>query len=112
MLAAVDHDLELLRELVEIFLAESPGLLAQICTGVKEHRAEPVERNAHSLKGALASFGARRACAVAQQVETRAREARLDDAARLLSALESELVLACQALSDYLREAHLERAPR
>jgi HPt (histidine-containing phosphotransfer) domain-containing protein len=112
MLATVEHDLVLLRELVEIFLAEAPGLLAQIRAGVNEHHPEPVERNAHSLKGALANFGARRAFAVAQQVETRGREARLEEAAALLSALESEVVQACNALSDYLREVNLERAPR
>lgn len=112
MLASVEHDLLLLRELVEIFLAEAPGLLAQIRAGVNEHHAEPVERNAHSLKGALASFGARRAFALAQQVETRGRESRLEEAAGLLSGLESEVVQACHALSDYLREVNLERAPR
>ncbi|HKO05500.1 MAG TPA: Hpt domain-containing protein [Candidatus Acidoferrales bacterium] len=105
MLEIVEQDLELLRELVEIFLAECPGLLAQIRSGVQDKNAEHVERSAHTLKGALMNFGAQRACEVARQLEIRGREARLDDAAQLASQLESEVAQACQALSDYLREA-------
>ena len=104
MLETVEQDLELLRELVEIFLAETPGLLTQIRSGVQEKHAESVERAAHTLKGALMNFGAWRACEVARQLEIRGHEARLDDAAPLASRLESEVVQASQALSDYLRE--------
>ena len=104
MLGTVEQDLVLLRELVEIFLAETPGLLAQIRSGVEEKHAEKVERAAHTLKGALLNFGARRACEVARQLEIRGREARLGDAAQVVSRLESEVSQVCQALSDYLRE--------
>ena len=104
MLSTVEQDLVLLRELVEIFLAEAPGLLAQIRSGVNEKRAEIVERAAHTLKGALSNFGARRACEVARQLEIRGREARLGDAAQVVSRLESELAEVCRALSDILRE--------
>ena len=104
MLETVEQDLALLRELVEIFLAETPGLLAQIRSGVEQKNAESVERGAHTLKGALMNFGARRACEVARQLEGRGREARLDDAAQLASQLESEVIQACHALSDYLQE--------
>ena len=105
MLATVEQDLELLRELVEIFLAEVPGLLAQIRSGVEEKHAEKVERAAHTLKGALLNFGGRRACEVARQLESRGREARLGDVAQLVSRLESEVTQVCRALSDFLREA-------
>lgn len=105
MLATVEQDLDLLRELVEIFLAEAPGLLAQIRSGVEEKQAESVERAAHTLKGALLNFGARRACEVARQLEARGREAHLADAAQLVSRLDSEVAQACRALSDFLREA-------
>jgi len=57
MLATVEQDLELLRELVEIFLAESPGLLAQMRAGIRDRNAEAVERAAHTVKGAVGNFG-------------------------------------------------------
>lgn len=112
MLATVKHDLEFLQELVELFLAEAPGLLAQIRAGVGEHNAESVERCAHTLKSALANFGAQRAREAARALETCGREAQFEGAAGLFSALETEVILACQALSEYLREANRERAPR
>ncbi len=112
MLASVEHDLELLRELAELFFAESPSLLAQIRAGVGEQNAEAVERNAHTLKGALANFGARRACEAARELEICGREARLDGAAAQCSTLEAEVALACNALSDFLREAKHEDSAR
>jgi len=105
MLASVENDLALLRELVEIFFAEFPGLLAQIRSGLGRSHAESVERAAHTLKGALSNFGARRACEAARAVETPARDARLDEARNHFPRLESEVARACQALSDFLREA-------
>jgi two-component system, sensor histidine kinase and response regulator len=112
MLATVEQDLELLQELAELFLAEAPGLLAQIRSGVGEHNAESVERGAHTLKGALGNFGARRACEAAREVETCGREGRLEDAAAHFSSLEGEVALACKALSDYLREVKDEGSGR
>ena len=105
MLASVEQDLVLLRELVEIFLAECPGLLAQIRSGLSHSHAESVERAAHTLKGALSNFGARRACDAARAVEAPARDARLDEARKHFPQLESEVAQACRALSDFLREA-------
>jgi two-component system, sensor histidine kinase and response regulator len=104
MLGTVERDLELLRELVEIFLAESPGLLAQIRTGIAERNLELAERGAHTLKGAVGNFGGRRAAEAARAVEEVAREHRLDRVQALLPALEAEISQVCRALSEYLRE--------
>ena len=112
MLASVEQDLDLLRELAELFFAESPGQLAQIRTGIAERNPELVERCAHTLKGALATFGALRASAVAREVEIHGRGAHLEDVAAHISTLEAEVAQACAALSDYLREVKSERTPR
>jgi len=103
MLATVQQDLGLLRELVEIFLAESPGLLAQIRSGIRERKPETAERGAHTLKGSVGNFGARRAAEAARAVEDAAREHHLDRVQELLPALETEISQVCQALSEYLR---------
>jgi len=112
MLGSVENDLGLLQELVEIFFAECPGLLAQIRAGVMDSNPETVERSAHTLKGALSNFGALRACEAARELEIRSREARLEDAAELCSRLDAEVAVACNALSDYLRGVKGERPPR
>jgi len=112
MLGSVENDLELLRELAEIFFAESPGLLAQIRAGVMESNPETIERSAHTLKGALSNFGALRACEAARELEIRCRKARLEDAAELCSRLDAEVAVACNALSAYLREVKGEHPSR
>ena len=112
MLGSVENDLELLHELVEIFFAESPGLLARIRAGLAEQNPEIVERNAHTLKGALSNFGAHRACHAARELEICGREARLEDAAAAFPVLEAEVAVASNALSDYLREVEGGHSPR
>lgn len=112
LLGSVENDLDLLRELAEIFFAESPSLLAQIRTGLAEHDPEQVERSAHTLKGALSNFGAMRACEAARELEVRCRELRLEEAGELCSRLDAEVAVACNALSDYLREFKDEHPPR
>lgn len=112
MLSSVEHDRELLAEIIELFLAESTSLLAHIRAGLEEKNAEAVERNAHTLKGAMSNFGARRACDAARELEIRGRESRLENSAALVSSLESEVVLVCKALSDCLREIKDEHPSR
>ena len=108
MLGSVENDLDLLHELAELFFAESPGLLAQIRSGIAQNKPELVERCAHTLKGALSNFGARRACQAARELEMCGRDARLGDAAAPFSTLEAEVAVASNALSDYLREVKRE----
>jgi HPt (histidine-containing phosphotransfer) domain-containing protein len=51
-----------------------------------------VERTAHSLKGNVGIFGARKAFDLAYELETRGREARLDGAKEVVERLENELL--------------------
>ena len=104
LLAAVEQDFELLRQLVEIFLAETPALLAQMRIGIRDRKAEAVERTARTLNAAVGNFGGLRASRAALALEIEARANQLDEAKRLLPALEAELVRLCQALSQFLRD--------
>jgi HPt (histidine-containing phosphotransfer) domain-containing protein len=112
MLDSVENDLDLLQQLAELFFAETPGLLAQIRSGLAEHNAEQVERCAHTLKGALSNFGARRACRAALELEIRGRDARLENADGSFSTLEAEIAVVSNVLSDYLREVKREHPAR
>jgi len=112
LLSTVEQDLGLLRELAELFFAESPALLSQIRNGIQAGEAESVERAAHTLKGALSNFGAVSACDAARDLEVLARQARFDGAPQLFSILEREVGRACNALSSFLQEASREGSPR
>ncbi len=57
-LARVGDDEELLVELVRIFLDDYPQSLSAIDEAVAKRDARKLERAAHTLKGAVANFGA------------------------------------------------------
>ncbi len=56
----IDGDVDLLKEVIEIFLKDTPGLLANLYSGIMSGEAEAVERAAHTLKGAAANISAKR----------------------------------------------------
>jgi len=68
-LKVVDGDLKLLTEVVGIFLAESPRLLAEIENGIGRGDSVVVCRAAHTIKGGLRMFGAQSAYDLACRIE-------------------------------------------
>jgi PAS domain S-box-containing protein len=72
-------DAELLRELIDMFLGEIPGWMAALAAAVRDGNAEQVKRLAHTIKGAVGTFGAAPAWEAALRVETLGREGRLAD---------------------------------
>ena len=103
LLAGVDGDRGILRELIRLFLSDYPERLAAVREAVRRGDAGVLEKAAHALKGSLGNFGAKNAIAVAQQLETLARKGDLEAAQNLSVTLESELAL----LSDELRTLNM-----
>jgi CheY-like chemotaxis protein len=62
-----------LEMLVRAFLETVPAQLAELARAVSARDVETAARCAHSLKGAVANFGAERACALAMELERAAR---------------------------------------
>jgi signal transduction histidine kinase/CheY-like chemotaxis protein/integral membrane sensor domain MASE1 len=89
-LERIGNDESLLREVTDIFLEETPKLLARLREAVTAQAAEIVERTAHSLKGELAYFGSS-AAHFARELERIGRERDLAEAAGLLASLETEV---------------------
>jgi HPt (histidine-containing phosphotransfer) domain-containing protein len=69
----LDGDLELLGELVELFLADCPRLLDDIRTAIEAGDAEQLMRAAHTLKGSVSNFCAPLAAEAAQKLEAQGR---------------------------------------
>ncbi len=93
---ALEHmrgDSELLRELIGIFLAELPKWLGELREAIAKGDFEQVRRTAHTLKGSVATFAADKVHAATLFLETMAREGRLDDGAKTLADIETELEL-------------------
>ncbi len=101
-LSRVAGDEQMLNELVEIFLAESPTWLEQIESAVTEEDPEGVFRAAHDIKGSTEVFCAEAATQAAKQLERMGHDDKLDGADEALGALKAELVWVRNALEDYL----------
>lgn len=73
-LAVVDNDVDLLQTLIELYFKQLPSLMDAIQTGLAAHNGELVERNAHSLRGAISVFGRHAAREAAHDLENLGRD--------------------------------------
>jgi len=90
-----DGDPDFLAEIVNLFLETYPVLLSEIETAVLEKDAAALGRAAHTMKGAVANFGARAVVDQAKELEMMGKSGDLasaDDAAQSLRALMNKLV--------------------
>ena len=90
-LVFVDGSVELLREVAEAALTETPGLAARVSAAVKGADAREVRDAAHALKGMLQCLGALPAAACARELEQIGRAGDLARAPALLATLEREI---------------------
>jgi CheY-like chemotaxis protein/HPt (histidine-containing phosphotransfer) domain-containing protein len=105
-LGRVEGDEALLRELVQIFLEESPKHLASLQRAIETANLEEIERTAHSLKGELGYLGLPDAWQTAKELERMGRERTLQTAADLFVSFQAEVSAAAGAMQDMLRETH------
>ncbi len=90
-LSRVGGDFDLLREVVELFLNDYPQALEKIRTAVAAHDPTGVEHHAHSLKGSVSTFGAKRAFDAALALERKGRSGDLTNVEEGFSNLECAL---------------------
>jgi PAS domain S-box-containing protein len=90
-LERVGGDTGLLRELIAVFRADGPRLGKDIADALARGDAQKLSRTAHTLKGAVSTFGAASAEAAAQQVERLAGQGDLSGAAAAVAHLDMEL---------------------
>ena len=91
-LSRVGGDFELLREVVGLFLEDYPQALDKIREAVSAGDKTNLERQAHSLKGSVSTFGAKDAFEAALTLERQGRSGDLTSVAENLSKLEQALV--------------------
>jgi PAS domain S-box-containing protein len=98
-LSRVGGDIDLLKEVVELFLDDYPSTFEKIKGAVASSDASALEHHAHSLKGSVSTFGANRAFEAAFALEKQGRSGDLTGAPdhvvqleQALEALRPELV--------------------
>jgi len=90
-LARIGDDTELLQELCQIFLEESPKLMLKLQQAMAAGDSDAVMRAAHSLKGESSYLGAGGTSQAARQLEEMGRNQDLSRASEVVAVLEQEL---------------------
>jgi histidine phosphotransfer protein HptB len=89
----VAGDPELLRELVDLFAAEAPRMLARIEQAINDGSPSGLEKASHKIKGSVLQFSAHTAAAIALEMEENGRCGSITDAEALLKKLKYEVDL-------------------
>lgn len=100
-LAHVEGDHALLREVVGLFLVEAPELLAAIHDSIARSDGQLLRQIAHSMKGAVSSFGAHAACEAVLKLEAMGRENNFAQAEAACAELDREIAHLTRALAEY-----------
>jgi PAS domain S-box-containing protein len=108
LLARVDGNTKLLRELVEIFLADSPKMIETIRRALAQRDAEAVRRSTHALRGSMSTFSARHAAEAAQRLESLASGRDLGGARAAFHELKAQFAKLRRSLA---RFASAQRSP-
>jgi len=91
LLERLDGDSQLLSDLIEIYLSESPSLLAAAQRALQEKNGQELARAAHTIKGSAGNFIARATFETAERLEAFAEQGDFSRAQEAMSALEREM---------------------
>ena len=83
-------DVELLKEIVELFLADCPKMLSKVREAVNRNDAKGLEEAAHRLKGSVSNFVAKAAVEAALRLEEMGHARDLKDVADAFAILVGE----------------------
>ncbi len=98
LLARLNHDVELLQELIAFFLEDYHRLMREIESAVAVQDAPGLRKAAHTLKGSLGNFGAQDAVNLAYQLEMGGFRADFSTVESVYAALAVEMNRVDQAL--------------
>ena len=85
-----DDEPDIVTELIDLFLRDTPPRLAALKDAIKEGDAQALSQTAHTLKGSSANLGATRLAALNAELEKKASHGSLEEASRLLAQLDNE----------------------
>ena len=105
LLARVENDRELLRELVGMFKEDIPGLLQSLKQSVAREDMKTVELTSHALKGMLSGLCVIDAAETASRLERMGRDGKTLGLTNALSLVESQVAQPLPVLDAHAKEA-------
>lgn len=103
-LQRLDHDHELFREIVQIYVEDSPSMLQSIHDAVAHADAGMLQRAAHSLKGLTATLSAQQVVSAAYRLEQMGATGNLTDAAAAVATVDQQVSELNQVVRNYLQK--------
>jgi PAS domain S-box-containing protein len=91
LLDGVGGDRKLLRELVRLFLEDTPKLIARVDRAIANGDANGLKEAAHALKGSVGNFDSERVFAAVRHLEMLGRENQLSEAGTAFAAAKAEI---------------------
>jgi PAS domain S-box-containing protein len=101
LLSQVGGDMKLLRQLISIFLADSPAALARIQKAMDSRDANALMKTSHAFRGSVSIFAAPAAVGSAVKLETLARRGEMAGAEAAFEALKKEVERLSETLADF-----------
>ena len=111
-LETVGGDKEIFVEIADLFLDGLTDSIAGIRDGIARNDANAVEQAAHSLKGSVGNFGARRSYEIAYRLEVLGKNGKLAESEDAISELQREFRDLEIAMKDTLSEMKNEGSDR
>ena len=103
-LANVGNDEELLLDLIELFLSETPGLVEDVVATSQQSGAKSLAAATHSLKGSMTFLNPGPALKCAARVEQLAAEGDIETATSLIGELQEHVNAVCDVAKSYLQK--------
>ena len=100
----VHGDVNLLRELADLFAVEVPEMLAGVEKAIKHGSPSDLEKSSHKVKGSMLQFSAHAAADIALELEERGRVGSMANTASLLQELQQEISGLQQMLHAMVRD--------
>jgi HPt (histidine-containing phosphotransfer) domain-containing protein len=105
--ARLEQDLDLLEEMVELFLETSPQLMSEVEAAVASGDGSGLARSAHTFKGALQNMCAQQCAQLALRLETCGRRGDMAEAKSSLTELQNQWQLLQGALKQAAQEVRV-----
>jgi PAS domain S-box-containing protein len=104
VLARLENDRDLLMDLIDLFIAESPKMMKAVAAAIQKRDARGLERAAHTLKGSVSNFGSKDVYEAALVLEKMGREGDFQRAQDAYDRLEKILGLLVKIMGNVRKE--------